>query len=921
LLLSEQEARESFHEVIQRQVCGGLSTGKLETVSGFETDQTSSTWTGEVTSIEETKMFKCSSCEHNSNVKSDLIKHISDVHPMGHVVTVSNGAGLTEGGHKTSKPIDSGREMVMSSDSTEKQKVWQTVARQKLKRLCCTVCPYRSNFRSDVSRHIRHKHPGSTARVGMLSSAEAAITLTDYLTTWARRKLVAISPNPNSDARQQPNSAVVEKTELPMAGRNPEKVSAVTQELSSAHRAPLENLTEDADGFEYVDGEDENLPWKCAACDFTDPGKQAVVEHWQRHHCPAGILTVGKIEDGNGVTDVQSMLITADSQDKMELSSVDLSCDTAKTTMTTTTSVIKGDWMTKTCESPMENVNRSRGSGVIGEDKPSNEATSTEQKVKKVRNHQVGDKVCDVCPYRTNKLGLLTIHKTYHRPQTKNAYKCPHCPYYVCAPRLLHQHIRIHVGTDVAAGIMPRNLREKKPSAGDIRVVSSFVNVAMSRPELKCLWCPYVGTNRNDILYHRQFHRMRPAAPFKCDHCPYWVSQKRLLKQHSRVHDQQQTLSAPGCVKVVEEFKKVDSQQQLMTTSVELENDLVKSGCDLSLDQKKSVSPLAKNQISNSHYEKNPGNHQMAREPTEPTGHKNVTLESEENMVRTKEGLEELVEEDGSCGSSAEDETDDIQHRSVKSAVQRRRRVGHHTVWRCDQCPYVTAKRSQRDSHRLLHGSQQRHTCNVCNYSVSGLHLLLQHVKLHPQHHFKTTSNKNQKESRSPAKLSRNDKTAPAQPTVHSGDGQKVEKSPGMTPVHNVTTGTKTIYRCDRCPYSNARRDHLLCHARFHSGSGPLVCPHCDYSVSKVHLLTQHIRVHSLDSQQHAALSKSSPDCCTVPVPAGPQDLIASEQPVQIVDSPQEECSVGKNKKIRYMHSLDLQTAQNDEQMNRSDSL
>lgn len=53
-------------------------------------------------------------------------------------------------------------------------------------------CPYRSNFRSDVVRHIRHKHPTveSSAGVSKLDAASAAASLTDYMNTWARKKFV-----------------------------------------------------------------------------------------------------------------------------------------------------------------------------------------------------------------------------------------------------------------------------------------------------------------------------------------------------------------------------------------------------------------------------------------------------------------------------------------------------------------------------------------------------------------------------------------------------------------------------------------------------------------------------------------------------------------------------------------------------------
>jgi len=63
---------------------------------------------------------------------------------------------------------------------------------QKLKRFCCSSCPYRSNFRSDVVRHIRHKHPTVACASGIskLDAASAAATLDYYMNTWAKKKFV-----------------------------------------------------------------------------------------------------------------------------------------------------------------------------------------------------------------------------------------------------------------------------------------------------------------------------------------------------------------------------------------------------------------------------------------------------------------------------------------------------------------------------------------------------------------------------------------------------------------------------------------------------------------------------------------------------------------------------------------------------------
>lgn len=62
-----------------------------------------------------------------------------------------------------------------------------------MKRFCCSACPYRSNFRSDVVRHIRHKHPEpGLAQISVMNPEDAAATLTDYMNTWAKKKFVFV---------------------------------------------------------------------------------------------------------------------------------------------------------------------------------------------------------------------------------------------------------------------------------------------------------------------------------------------------------------------------------------------------------------------------------------------------------------------------------------------------------------------------------------------------------------------------------------------------------------------------------------------------------------------------------------------------------------------------------------------------------
>jgi len=384
------------------------------------------------------------------------------------------------------------------------------------------------------------------------------------------------------------------------------------------------------------------------------------------------------------------------------------------------------------------------------------------KKKKKVRPVAAKTLKCDICPYRTNKLGLLTIHKTYHRPQAKNTYKCTHCPYYVCAPRLLHQHVRIHLDAVQSTPNGDVGSKDRTPPKSDA------ATKAEPAAQFRCSICPYVGRSRNDIIYHRQFHRSRPTAPYRCPSCPFWVGEKRTLAQHQKVH--REVDRQPSTTEGVTGEQNGDSKESMRA------GDEVEGG-------RENIQSVD------------------ARSTTSCVAHNGGNKASGSNPVV-----------DGSKADQQRDTPDG-----------RRRRVAR-TLWRCDRCPYVTAKRSQHQTHRQLHGSCQRHTCRLCDYSVGGLHLLMQHVRLHH-----------------------------GQPDIDPDSAKPATEQPASNdppPEDSQTTSSskqdRPLFRCDRCPYANSRRDHLLCHSRFHNSDGPLRCPQCDYSVSKVHLLTQHMRVHQL---------------------------------------------------------------------------
>ena len=137
----------------------------------------------------------------------------------------------------------------------------------------------------------------------------------------------------------------------------------------------------------------------------------------------------------------------------------------------------------------------------------------------------------------------------------------------------------------------------------------------------------------------------------------------------------------------------------------------------------------------------------------------------------------------------------------------------------CNRCLFVASSQANLASHMLLHDIPQKYACRLCDYSTHNQQLYTQHKKLHQS-------------SKSPKP---------------EEDSTRLNRDGAVAMVESLYDDVKKTYTCDRCPYSNARKDHLQCHMRFHLVKSELQCQYCDYSVSRVHLLNQHMKIHGVD--------------------------------------------------------------------------
>jgi len=432
-------------------------------------------------SVERFRPYKCSECGRRSNWRWDLKKHIQAAHKNAVIIKLNDDVAratfadiyLSHGGRngirfprrRSSSDVSlstcskaesrsncngaDGNSQTEESgtDADGKRPVSElerTLARPptavksigmidmlRLKRFQCSGCPYRSNHRGDLGRHIRMRHGRGNCTVSVLSADVAAATLHAYRLQWNRKK------------------AWLPKTETAKV----DKVKTSRKFRCSSRSAEMEETT---DKVPEVAEDAEKTAAESEHADNAGSRKHHFKEFWY-------------LDDGNDET-----------------------------------------------------------------------------------------KCCDICPFKTDRTGLLELHKLRHRAPAAAAssssvtFSCPHCPYFVRTSRQLERHTALH--EDVV-----QSHSETFPEAGGVQQVP---RCGPAKNRYVCEKCPFVSMFRNEFWLHRRLHFIpRVDVPYSCDLCPFWVSDRRVMSEHAVLHTQSYypRLSVP----VVSRYRPADVEKSI----------------------------------------------------------------------------------------------------------------------------------------------------------------------------------------------------------------------------------------------------------------------------------------------------------------------------------------------------------------------
>jgi len=464
---------------------------------------------------------------------------------------------------------------------------------------------------------------------------------------------------------------------------------------------------------------------------------------------------------------------------------------------------------------------------------------------------------CDVCPYSTDKQGGLLIHQFLHRPQAGNVFKCKYCPYYVSAKRLLFAHTRLHRKVLGIKGVpgRPTKIRDDE----DYCTAGRMSHRKTGRTRYFCRTCPYISCNRKDYVYHRQFHRPYPTptataavggvqSVYECHLCPYWVNRARLLAQHAKVHTttyvdkrivyaRQRGVSdyiSPSLIDTTDATDclprrtDLNSQSDIVSVSTMSRNIPSGSSCQRLLlrgtledrnepsvdnivsEKKSSIKRRKYDESLSVEYQDNP--EEEAQSPS-PNARRSITGKTALNESSLPSFSNETEISKSGC---------DVRVGTLSTDRMR-------TELRCTDSSLGegtdTVSGGDPNTKNYSLGSCTNRQSDIDKYLGATTQTEPTHISSLMKLGMGEFSSEN----------TELDEVATEISPLYDPESPKLEQ---------FYDEARKLYCCDRCPYTNMRRDILTSHQRFHSTRSEFGCHMCDYSVTHLHLLIQHVRMH-----------------------------------------------------------------------------
>ncbi|KAK9870409.1 hypothetical protein WA026_007979 [Henosepilachna vigintioctopunctata] len=350
----------------------------------------------------------------------------------------------------------------------------------------CSLCSYRSNWRWDITKHIKLKSVRDPAH------ESAKVLMTDetgrrnytkynkYLTEIHVSVDHSLNTSGGSGTRHKGNS--IPKTESIKAVKMPPVSADLNNVMRSAGLkvASALNLTNGTMFAKLPEKKKSNSDnkrtlFKCKKCTFRDASREVLLQHVKGHYTSTSSNN-SSLEISLGRSDVEKderhcrlkhggdirVVSNKNGQEKLEIE----------------------------------------------------EQTDEPDHIDVV---QTGTFKCKSCPFSNDNHVEFEEHLESHIAKTDNVIKCHYCSFFVSKKEDLISHLVLHGVSD------PEDFLQRLTEKDDVG------------KKFRCLICPYVTNTKSQYTYHKQFHKPR-GGQYSCTRCSYNVSKRHLLHQHLKIH-------------------------------------------------------------------------------------------------------------------------------------------------------------------------------------------------------------------------------------------------------------------------------------------------------------------------------------------------------------------------------------------------
>ncbi|KAJ8916234.1 hypothetical protein NQ315_016373, partial [Exocentrus adspersus] len=389
----------------------------------------------------------------------------------------------------------------------------------------CSLCAYRSNWRWDITKHIKLKSVRDQAH------EQAKVLMTDetgrrnytkynkYLTEIPVSSDQSMDtsggcgtrPKHHHDRNNSPSTS--SRSELPKLPRAPTSSDFSPLLKRSPSRSKGDATTTTTARIQEKkrpSTEGKKTLFKCKKCNFRDASRDILLQHVKGHYQQAG---------GGVPSSAAAAAATAAAHRDSSLRGTSPDKDEASVNNITG----KGGGAPFRCGHCNQRHCRLKHSGDVRvvSNKNGQERIEVEEQPDEpdhIDVSQDGVFKCTSCPFSTDGDWEFERHRSGHAPTAESVLKCHYCNFFVSRKEDLADHLKLHGVTDPDDFL----LRITERGEGDGK-------------KFRCMVCPYVTNSKSQYTYHRQFHRPR-GGQYTCTQCSYNVSKRHLLHQHLKVH-------------------------------------------------------------------------------------------------------------------------------------------------------------------------------------------------------------------------------------------------------------------------------------------------------------------------------------------------------------------------------------------------